>query len=753
MSTPILTQLTSSQSSPEVPINEDFQTLEHQAVYGQRQAAHSGLTWGYYGGMWGGFTVANGTLALTNAADNYVVVNLGTGAISVSTTTTNWNDTTNYGKVYKLTAAGSVVTVQEDHRAGPGGVHGGSGAPSGTGAELKGLTFTSDTSSIVNSDPGAGKFRWNNGTQASAGALYFDDLTADGISLATFWASLGATGTILLQQSDDSSKWQLWKWTATPTDGTGYRQFIVSLLAAGGSVANAKTVYALIQSNASTVTVPINAQTGTTYAIAASDRWRRLTFSNAASIAASIAQAGTTGFEDGFGTYVQNIGVGALTITPATSTIDGAASLVLPGGMSAILFSDGANYRSIAIDAAGTPINAQTGTSYTYLSGDRGKLVTHSNGSAIAGTLPQATGAFKNPWFMWVQNRGVGSLTITPTTSTIDGAATLVLTTGQGTMIASDGTNYFTMRGASASGAGLTNWTEALGTAAPNATNPVASFTATGVATHIDVAIVPKGTQGGFALQVADNTTAGGNKRGNRAVDHQMLRTNAANVASGTRSGILDGEDNVTAGTDATAMGVSCSGGGAGSVAGGNIANASATAAIALGDNLVADANYTTAFGSYGSSLAMVGALVHGIRGAALSLGKRQGRHICLVGSTVGATLSTLTSDEAAISATNQPKLATGRGLYIRGHFTIRNTSTGDCGVIPVLGAALKNVGGTVSLSGTPTFGTYVGDAGLNTVTASITADNTNKCATFGHNGIAATNITCMFEGWVADLA
>jgi hypothetical protein len=38
-------------------------------------------------------------------------------------------------------------------------------------------------------------------------------------------------------------------------------------------------------------------------------------------------------------------------------------------------------------------------------------------------------------------------LTITPTTSTIDGAATLALTTGQGVLICSDGTNYFTSRG------------------------------------------------------------------------------------------------------------------------------------------------------------------------------------------------------------------------------------------------------------------------------------------------------------------
>lgn len=100
-------------------------------------------------------------------------------------------------------------------------------------------------------------------------------------------------------------------------------------------------------------------------------------------------------------------------------------------------------------------VNAQTGTTYTYLTGDRGKLVTHANGSAIAGTLPQAGGAFPSGWSVSIQNRGAGTLTITPTTSTIDGAATLDVATNQGVVIYSDGTNYFTMRGLSSSGTAL----------------------------------------------------------------------------------------------------------------------------------------------------------------------------------------------------------------------------------------------------------------------------------------------------------
>lgn len=120
-------------ASPEVGMNENFETLEHQAVYGKRHPATTGLTWGYCGGRWGGFSVAPGTLTLTDDDDNYIVVEIATGTPSVSTATTNWDDDTNYVRVYKITTASGVVTAVEDHRAGPQGVHGGAGGGGGSG--------------------------------------------------------------------------------------------------------------------------------------------------------------------------------------------------------------------------------------------------------------------------------------------------------------------------------------------------------------------------------------------------------------------------------------------------------------------------------------------------------------------------------------------------------------------------------------------------------------------------------------------
>ncbi|HRP27447.1 MAG TPA: hypothetical protein PLG77_03335 [Burkholderiaceae bacterium] len=124
-------QTINASASPEVQMNENCETLEHQAVYGLRQPVTMGLTWGYCGGRWGGFAITAGTLTLTDDSANYIVVAIATGVASVSAATTNWDDSANYVRVYKVTAASGAVTAVEDHRAGPLGVHGGGGGGGG----------------------------------------------------------------------------------------------------------------------------------------------------------------------------------------------------------------------------------------------------------------------------------------------------------------------------------------------------------------------------------------------------------------------------------------------------------------------------------------------------------------------------------------------------------------------------------------------------------------------------------------------
>lgn len=143
---------------------------------------------------------------------------------------------------------------------------------------------------------------------------------------------------------------------------------------------------------------------------------------------------------------VHNMGTAALTIDPnAAETINGAATLVLlPGECVWVHLRDTATASWSALtNQKRRTRNTQTGTTYTYLITDNGKHVTHSNASSIAGTLPQATATtFVDGFEMLVENVGAGTLTITPTTSTINGAASITLPTGTYAIVTSDGTNY-----------------------------------------------------------------------------------------------------------------------------------------------------------------------------------------------------------------------------------------------------------------------------------------------------------------------
>ncbi len=101
-------------------------------------------------------------------------------------------------------------------------------------------------------------------------------------------------------------------------------------------------------------------------------------------------------------------------------------------------------------------INPQTGATYTFLNTDCTKLVTFNRATAIAVTLPQAGsgGQFLTTCGIQVVNLGVGTATITPTTSTINLGSTVALTTGQSAVIISDGTNYTAQLGAAVGGGG-----------------------------------------------------------------------------------------------------------------------------------------------------------------------------------------------------------------------------------------------------------------------------------------------------------
>ena len=194
-----------SQANAEVIFNRAMETLEHATVYGRRQSTSTGLTWGYYGGRWGGFSVAAGTHTLSNNTSNYLVVAKATGVASVSTATTNWNNDTDYARAYKVTTASGVVSAVEDHRAGPGGVHYGDGG--GGGATLPWFDVT---------DYGATGDGTTDDTDAVQDAI--DAAYAAGGGVVFFPAGVYVIGGALQDTSRSNSQLTLPKIDATDTE-------------------------------------------------------------------------------------------------------------------------------------------------------------------------------------------------------------------------------------------------------------------------------------------------------------------------------------------------------------------------------------------------------------------------------------------------------------------------------------------------------------------------------------------------------
>jgi hypothetical protein len=124
-STQNLDTISVAQSQKEATANALFDAASAATIFGRRASTCSGLVFGYYGGRFNGTSVANGTVTATASNTNYVVAHRTTLAVTVATSSTNWNDTATYGRMYKLTAGGSSVTSYEDHRFGADGILGG----------------------------------------------------------------------------------------------------------------------------------------------------------------------------------------------------------------------------------------------------------------------------------------------------------------------------------------------------------------------------------------------------------------------------------------------------------------------------------------------------------------------------------------------------------------------------------------------------------------------------------------------------
>jgi len=106
------------QANASVPINNNFLAVAPSQLFGRRAPATTGLTWAYWGqGLrFNGNTIADGTVSLTASNTNYIVANRSTGAVTAATNTTNWNNETDYLRLYSVVAGSSSITSYVDYR-------------------------------------------------------------------------------------------------------------------------------------------------------------------------------------------------------------------------------------------------------------------------------------------------------------------------------------------------------------------------------------------------------------------------------------------------------------------------------------------------------------------------------------------------------------------------------------------------------------------------------------------------------------
>jgi len=150
------------------------------------------------------------------------------------------------------------------------------------------------------------------------------------------------------------------------------------------------------------------------------------------------ATAGPTAVNGVATTYMRSDGAPA--VQQGSSSIKG------------IVQVDGTTITASSGVISAAPISAvpsvQTGTNYAIVDGDRAKVIYLSNASAQTPTLPSAaTLTSSNGWFVTICNIAAGIQTVTPTTSTIGGAASLAIPGGSAARpvcwnAVSDGTNY-----------------------------------------------------------------------------------------------------------------------------------------------------------------------------------------------------------------------------------------------------------------------------------------------------------------------
>lgn len=225
---------------------------------------------------------------------------------------------------------------------------------------------------------------------------------------------------------------------------------------------------------------------------------------------------------------------------------------------------------------------------------------------------------------------------------------------------------------------------------------------------NTNLIISPSGT-GALVTQTPDNTVNGGNARGTRAIDLQLQRLLASQVASGDNS-LLAGKNSTASGSNSIALGENATSNGIDSVVFSNSNSRSISGVLLLPQNILQD-KYQAGF---------------------LVLGKQ----------TTNATITTLTSDANAPSTTNQLTLNNNSTLAFSGRIVAAITNGGNSSYWEFKGLIKRGANAAAtSLVGLVTTTLISQDSGASSWVVTISADTTNGCLKVEFTGQSSTTI------------
>ena len=335
-----------------------------------------------------------------------------------------------------------------------------------------------------------------------------------------------------------------------------------------------------------------------------------------------------------------------------------------------------------------------------------------------------------------VRFAGAGTLTHNATSLILPGAANITTAANDCAIFVSEGSGnwrcvaYTKANGQAVvvAGAAITGFTASLNTSSPNNTVNASRLLASGGTVDQDFVLQAKGT-GAILADLPDGTGAGGNKRGTFAVDFQLSRSLAAQVASGPYSFLGGGLNN------------SATGESSGVVAGGGNSATAYGAVVAGGSEN--DANGANSFigGGAGATTRGIFAAHAHAGGGVWGPGTSQTCVYVVSTNTGGATEGTL-SISGTVGPTQSIVLPDVGAYCFEAQIVARKYGTEAVAGFKVVGCIKRQFGAaSTAIVGTPAVTVVSADTDALTWSVSAVANTTDGSLEFKVTGAAASSI------------